>query len=138
MSTTRRAYDILRGYVNYGWERIQGEQTAAEQELREAVEQPYAESGISQDRLAEAAAPTVSMSVDSARRLLDVNPTATSKEIAAAHERVRKAIDPSKFRSGSDAQGRARHLLRLIDGAKRVLEDNLDPTIKRFEGLQIE
>src|SRR5579859_6521162 len=107
MSTARRAYDILRGYVNYGWERIQGDQTAAERELREAVDQPYEESAIPQERLPEASGPTVTMSVDSARKLLDVTPTATSKEIAAAHERVRKAIDPGKFPNGSDAQGRA-------------------------------
>ena len=39
MSSARRAYDLLRGYIAHEWERIQGvEEDFAEAELNEAIE----------------------------------------------------------------------------------------------------
>ncbi len=138
MSTARRAYDILRGYVSHGWEQFQGTPEGdAERELREAIEQPIA-SAPKPEPQTKPEGPTSAVSVEMARRLLDLGPEATSKQIDAAHERIRKAADPDRFPSGSDARARAVHLTRLIDAAKRVLCDNLDPTIRRFEGLEIE
>lgn len=138
MSTARRAYDILRGYVNDGWERIQGsEEGAAEKELREAVEQPY-ERPAPSARKVDPETSVSSMSVETARRLLDVPSTATTKQIAAAYDKLKAGVNPDRFPKGSDAQARARHLLFLIGAANRVLCENIDPTIKRFEGLEIE
>lgn len=138
MSTARRAYDILRGYVADGWERLQGnEESLAESELRQAVEQPY-EVPPPTERAARPDSTIASMSVETARRLLDVPPNATTKQITEAHDRLKAGIDPTKFPEGSDARNRAKRLNALCGAAYRVLCDNMDPTIKRFEGLQIE
>jgi hypothetical protein len=137
MSSSRRAYDILRGYVNNGWERIQGgEENSAERELREALEQPNPSTPPYQAN--ERPQLVSTLSVESARRLLDVPAEATSKQIKEAREKIRATVDPSRFPSGSAARERATHLLKMIDGAERVLIDNLDPTIRRFENLQVE
>lgn len=140
MSSTRRAYDILRGYVNNGWDKITGvEETDAERELREAMEQPYQPRGYAASAVGEERPQMVSsLSVESARKLLNVSADATTKQIRSAKEKIRADVDPKKFPEGSDAQARAKHLLFMIDGAERVLVENQDPTIRRFEGLQIE
>jgi hypothetical protein len=138
MSTARRAYDILRGYVSHGWDQFRGDpEEDAERELREAVEQPYPSERRNAPEPQEQR-PVTAVSVDTARRLLDVGPDATSRQIEAAHEKLRRAADPGRFPVGSDARMRADHLTRLIDASKRILCENLDPTIKRFEGLEIE
>ena|SRR5579862_8662692 len=139
MSTARRAYDILRGYVNHGWDQIQGGQESdAERELREAVERPYSPPAPQTDDQPRPRTMSTAVSLETARRLLDVGPDATSKQISAAHQNIRKAVDPTRFPAGSDARARADHLLRLIDASQRVLTENVDPTIRRFEGLEIE
>jgi hypothetical protein len=141
MSSGKRAYDILRGYVNHGWDRLQGsEQNTAEAELREALEQPLGRPmrQTPESNPETASRPIASISVEAARRLLDVPATATSKQIKAAHDGLRTKLDASRFPAGSEAQERSRHLCFMIDAAQRVLIDNLDPTIKRFEDLQVE
>ena len=138
MSSARRAYDILRGYVNNGWERFQGaEETDAERELREALEQPNRVAAESRD-VDSVPHKVTSMSVDRARRLIGVPPEATTKQIRVACQDLRKIADPNLHRDKPENESRARQALFAIDAAERVLIENVDPTVRRFENLQIE
>jgi hypothetical protein len=49
-----------------------------------------------------------------------------------------QTIDPQKFPAGSAARDRATQLRRRIEASKAVLLENIDPTVRRFEGLEIE
>lgn len=133
MSTGRRAYDILRGYVNREWERLQGvEMTEAERELYETYETP----GVGVAR---------STSVDSgvldearARDILGVKPQATFAEIREAYERITKRTDPANFPEGSSESQQAALIHRRVHRAYALLTEGMDATEKRFRSLEID
>ena len=82
MNGGKRAYDILRGYINHEWERIQSVvERDAEAELNEAIEGPVP------TRSGDAPIKHVAVSdEDSARQILGVGPQATFEEIRAAFD----------------------------------------------------
>lgn len=136
MSLPRRAYDLLRGYVNHEWERIQEvEERFAEKELKEAVESPA-------PRPVEPA-PTVAPEPtpdnrELARRLLGVGPEASFAEIRHAFERLNRRSDPSNFPAGSAEAKSAQEIQRRVQWAYAVLTDGMDATEKRFRSLEID
>jgi len=137
MEPARRAFDIIRGYVNHGWESLTGsDETEAERELREAIEKPA--KTVESSGRPEAAEPKVEMTIEAARTLYGVKESCTSKQITAAYEELRITADPTRFPEGSEARSRANQLMQRIVCGRQVLLDNLDPTVRRFEGLEIE
>ena len=78
------------------------------------------------------------VTLEAARTLYGVKESATSKQIAAAYEELRLTADPTRFPEGSEARKRANQLMQRIVSARVVLLDNIDPTVRRFEGLEIE
>lgn len=141
MSTGKRAYDLLRGYVNHGWDLLQGrEETAADAELRQAVERPYREPSEAELENVRPVStpPKPPMDLATARKLLSLDEKASSKQIHAAYDEIAAVVDPKKFPAGSPADLRARDLLARLSEARRILLANIDPTVSRFERLEID
>lgn len=132
MSTGRRAYDIVRGYVNHGWDRVSGVDDTAEAELRAALENPAPPTP---------AAPTPPpMTVDVARRLLGVEEGASARQVEKAYDDLVKAIDPTRFNADPPAAARAKELGSRLRMARELARANAqsDPISDRFSGLEIE
>lgn len=140
MSTGRRAYDILRGYVNREWERIQGvELSDAERELYESMDPGAAAAE------AASAAPTASTAAQygvldaaKAREMLGVGPDATFADIRASFERITKRSDPANFPPGSAEAKQADAIHRRVHRAYAILTEGMDATEKRFRSLEID
>jgi hypothetical protein len=140
MSEARRAYDILRGYVNYGWDHVaHREESDAEQELRTAIATTIEPSPVPVPSYTSSVIPSESaITLDQARKLFEVSVHATSQQITQAYDELRMVADPSRFSEGSSAFHRARLLMRRLDAARNLLMENIDPTVRRFERLEIE
>ncbi|MCB8932729.1 MAG: J domain-containing protein [Chthonomonadaceae bacterium] len=133
MSTGKRAYDLLRGYVHREWERIQGvAESDAERELEESLRAPAPE------RSAPAEPRTPVERNARARKLLGVGPEASFGEIRKQFERLDKRCDPENFPAGSAERREAAELQRLARWAYQVLGEDVDATEKRFRSLEIE
>lgn len=137
MSTGRRAYDLLRGYVNQEWERIRGlEVWDALKELDSPV------SGKKAEAAEEGATLTSTSKIEdpkaAARRILGVSETASFEEIRKAFEKLNKRSDPTNFPKGSEEQIQAISLQKRVNWAYHQLTDGVDIIEKRFKSLEIE
>ncbi len=132
MSSGRRAYDIVRGYVNHGWDRVAGVDDQAEAELRAALENPTPPT--------PATPPPPPMTVDVARRLLGVEANATTRDIEKAYDGLVKAVDPTRFSADPQAAARAKELGSRLRMALELAKANAksDPLSDRFSGLELE
>lgn len=131
MNEARRAYDLIRGYVNREWDRIQGlERLQAWRELEESrnpgsvVAEPV--------DLPPADTPAA------ARQVLGISATAKFEEIRKAFETLNKKSDPTQFPAGSQEEKHAAEIQKRIHWAYRVLTDGTDETEKRFRSLEID
>lgn len=139
MSGIRRAYDIMRGYVNQEWDRIRGvDYENADQELENALRNPVNRK-TSDDRyevttreLSDVERPSY------ARKLLGVKEDATFAQIRKKFEQLNERADPNKFPSGSVEREQAILIQRRIAWAYQILTEKLDETEKRFRSLEIE
>ena len=136
MSTGRRAYDLLRGFVNQEWERIHSvNETPEERELRESLD-------INSMHVEERA--TVRETYvevdpkDWARRILGVGPGADFVEIRTTFERLHSRSDPSKFPVGSSEANQASEIHITVQKAYAILSESFDSTEKRFKSLEID
>ncbi|HEY0865901.1 MAG TPA: hypothetical protein VGE01_00905 [Fimbriimonas sp.] len=131
MSTARRAYDLLRGYVAHEWERIQGvDETYAEAELNEAIQ--------SGESAAPAAAAASSLdNRERARQTLGVSHNAGFDEIRAAFEKLNKRSDPGNFPPNTREARDAAEIQKRVHWAYSVLTEGMDATEKRFKSLEI-
>jgi hypothetical protein len=137
MSTGRRAYDILRGYVNREWERIQGvELSDAERELYESMD-PATAAATPVPASAPVAHSTV-LDAAKAREMLGVGPDATFAEIRMSFERITKRSDPANFPPGSAEAKQADEIHRRVHRAYAILTEGMDSTEKRFRSLEID
>lgn len=140
MSTGRRAYDILRGYVNREWERIQGvELNDAERELYESMDPGAAAAEAASSP--QTAAPAVHYGVvdaAKAREILGVGPDASFADIRASFERITKRSDPANFPPGSAEAKQADAIHRRVHRAYAILTEGMDATEKRFRSLEID
>lgn len=135
MSTGKRAYDLLRGYVHTEWERIKGvERSDAERELDAATAAAKASGG---------SPASVHQAVSESRkqracRLLGVAPDATFEQVRKQYERLSGRSEPSKFPEGSAARAEAAEIQKSATWAYQVLSEDVDSTEKRFRTLEIE
>lgn len=136
MSLAKRAYSILRGYVNREWDRIQAlDRLYAEKELAESTQ------GQAPAPEAEPQAPKAPAQTDPkarARELLGVGPDASFEEIRKAFERLNKRSDPRNFPPGSPEAGQAASIQQRVNWAYQTLTEHVDVTEKRFKSLEIE
>jgi hypothetical protein len=137
MSTGRRAYDILRGYVNHEWERIKGvEMSDAERELYESLD-PTTAAATPVPASAPVAHNTV-LDASKAREILGVGPDATLAEIRASFDRITKRSDPANFPPDSPEAKQAATIHQRVHRAYAILTEGMDATEKRFRSLEID
>jgi hypothetical protein len=136
MSTTRRAYDILRGYIGREWERIQSiEESSARTELNESLKTPVPTNTRSADPVPTTASPEDQEAY--ARRLLGVTASATFDEIRKQFERLNRRSDPANFPAGSAEADQAAGIQKRVHWAYGYLTEHMDTTEKRFRSLEI-
>lgn len=134
MSVGRRAYDLMRGYVNREWDRIKGvEFESAERELQDALERPT-------ERKLDVSGMSETVVVDrqlTASKILGVPINAPYADIHRAFEKLKKRSDASNFPSGSPEAAQAIEIQRRVQWAYGVLTEGMDVTEKRFRSLEI-
>lgn len=134
MSTGRRAYDLMRGYVNREWDRIKGvEFDDAERELQDALERPT-ERKLDLPGIQETAVVDRQLT---ASKILGVPITAPFADIHRSFEKLKKRSDASNFPSGSPEAAQAIEIQRRVQWAYGVLTEGMDVTEKRFRSLEI-
>lgn len=135
MSSGRRAYDIVRGYVNHGWDKIAGTDDEAEAELREALANPTPPASAT-----PTTPPAPPMTLDIARRLLGVDANASQRTIQKAYDELATAVDPGRFGADPQAAARAKELSSRLRVAMELAKASAksDPLGDRFSGLEIE
>lgn len=134
MSTTRRAYNLLRGYVNREWDRIQGvELDRAQDELGESLQAPSALPS------PEPTPPARELSAEGkAQRILGVAPSDSFDQIRRTFERLNRRSDPNNFPAGSVERERAASIQKSVQWAYGILSKNVNPVEKRFRSLEID
>ena len=135
MSTARRAYDLLRGYVHQEWERIQGlEHSDALEELDRAIDATRT------DHVPPRSDPVkaVQDAKTVAREILGVGPNDSFTEIRKACEKLNKRSDPTRFPTDSAAAKEAAEIQRKVHWAYSILSEGIDGTEKRFRSLEID
>lgn len=134
MSEFRRAYDLLRGYVNREWDRMRSiEWSSAWDELHGV--QPQAE------EKDPAAPPPLPEGVDAkevARNILGVAKDAEFEAVRDAFRRLHRRSDPSAFPPGSDESRNAARIQQRVTWAYTCLTAETDETERRFRSLEIE
>ena len=136
MSTGKRAYDLLRAYVNQEWDRIHGiEQNDAIRELDEALD-------ASSPNYKITPRPKVEIPKEDAetyaRQVLGVPANADFETIRHAFEKLCKRSDPARFPVGSSEARQAADIQKRIYWAYNLLTANVDETEMRFRSLEIE
>ena len=145
MSAGRRAYDLLRGYVNTEWDRIHKveDDDPAARELAESLQQPSPrihstsvkpEPGLS----TQGPAQTPEEKCDLARRILGLEGEVGFSEVRHAYERINRRADPANFPENSPEAKQAAQIQRRVQWAYAVLSETFDCTEKRFQSLEIE
>ncbi len=136
MGSGRRAYDLLRGYVNQEWERIRSvDESPEERELRESLEG----TSIRVERTTVVQETYVQVDpTEWARKVLGVTAVADFAEIKKAFDRLYSRSDPSKFPAGSSEATQASEIQGRVQKAYAILTDSMDPTEKRFKSLEID
>lgn len=142
MSEAKRAYDLLRGYVNREWDRVRG------LELMDAWRELDAPSVKSTESSGDTSAkneiyddPTKVEDGNyeaTARTILGVHADADFKAIRHAYEKLSRRSQPENFQDGSQEAERAQNLLRRATWAYQYLTKNVSSSEKRFKSLEIE
>jgi hypothetical protein len=140
MSTGRRAYDLLRGYVGREYDRLQGlERISAEDELSQSMSDPSLRAGSKGPSFPESKPSTKPIDPKAhAARILGVPAGASFEEVRKSFERLNKRSDPSNFPSGSQEREQAGEIQRRVQWAYQTLTDGVDATVKRFRSLEID
>jgi hypothetical protein len=139
MSTGRRAYDILRGWVSTEWDRIKEiERDLAEDELRTSMDQPYPPRPKPELQTEEEIKAAKEDAKAHARNVLGVGEKATFEEIRKAFDRLNKRSDPARFPPNSPERTSAAEIQKRIHWAYQVLTESMDNVQKRFRSLEIE
>lgn len=139
MSTGRRAYDLLRGYVNREYDRLSGiDRINAERELDAALDAPTFEATRGYTQTVSQAPAGPSDERAHAARILGVSLNADYLEIRKTYDRLNKRGDPSNFPEGSDERKQASEIQRRVQWAFQILTADVDTTEKRFRSLEIE
>lgn len=144
MSEARRAYNILRSYVNREWDRIKGldvldaireleadiNKTAPQTEETEKKAETVEDEKKELQQIAEYTA--------NARQILGVSEGDNYTKIRKAYERISRKAQPENFNEGSPEAQHADMLLRRATWAFQYLTRHLSATEKRFKSLEID
>lgn len=138
MSEFKRAYDLLRGYVNTEWDRIKSiDLDKAWEELNSSTQPEQ-----SQQRPSEPVAPEPEDKPVDRKELacgiLAVKVDASFEEIKKSFDRLNKRSNPANFPEGSDEARNAARIQARVNWAYRILTDDKPEAEKRFKSLEID
>lgn len=144
MNEARRAYDLMRAYVNREFERIKKiDLMDAVRELDEATRGPSERSGGA--AMPEPAPEKLVLEVKegqdleaTAREILGVGKRADFDTIRRAYEKLSRRSQPENFEPGSEESAQASDLLRKVTWAYTYLTKDVPASEKRFRSLEIE
>ncbi len=140
MSTGRRAYNLLRGYINREWDRLkEWERLDALRELDKPIDAPQGEKPVeeSPDKTV-IYVPEGTTRPQAALQILDLKEGASFTEIRHAFVKISRRSDPSNFPEGSMEQAQAKDVYRKAHWAYRILTEDMSDAQKRFGSLEIE
>ncbi len=141
MSTGRRAYNLLRGYIGREWDRIKSwERLDALKELdithdTAPDEKPAPES---EPEKTVVYIPEGSTREQAAAHILGVSEKASFQEIRHAFVKLSKRSDPANFTEGTAEHTQAREIYKKVHWAYRLLTEGMSDSDKRFGSLEIE
>jgi hypothetical protein len=142
MSTGRRAYNLLRGYIGREWDRIKSwERLDALTELEDKIDTPSREKQEAEEDAPDKTVvyiPEGSTREQAAAHILGVTEKATFQEIRFAFVKLSKRSDPANFTLGTAEHTQARDIYRRVHWAYRTLTENMSDSEKRFGSLEIE
>lgn len=138
MSTGRRAYNLLRGYINREWDRIKTwERSDALRELED--ETPSTPAPKSEDpEKTVVYIPEGTTREQAAAHILGVGEKAAFQEIRHAFVKLSKRSDPANFTEGTPECDQARDIYKKVHWAYKVLTEKMSDSEKRFGSLEIE
>ncbi|MBX3114956.1 MAG: J domain-containing protein [Fimbriimonadaceae bacterium] len=139
MREAKRAYNVLRAFVNQEFDRIKSvDVMEAWRELDETPGQSSDTSVKSTDSAPVNAEATANELEATARTILNVTAKATFDEIRKAYERISRRVQPEQFTEGTPEAQQAGELLRKATWAYQFLTKDISPAERRFRSLEIE
>lgn len=133
MSEIRRAYDLLRGYINHEWDRIRSSDLeSAWQELQETPKTEASQIVEPNTTLEEKDLKEI------ARTILGVNADASFSEIKKSFDRLNKRSNPSNFPENSAEAANALKIQTRVNWAFRILCEDMPDSEKRFQSLEFD
>lgn len=142
MSTARRAYNLLRAYINREWERLEGVFRAdAERELEESLSpttMPEASQTTDQPRGRDAEATEQERRIKEAYRVLGLSRDASLTDLKRAYRRLSERSQPTNFPEGSEERKRAARIHLKVQEAYDTLLPMLDARLRRFKSLDLD
>lgn len=139
MNEGRRAYDLLRGYVNREWDRLQSlGMDPAEAELEAALDPTIGQIPNERENAAPYSPQPVGDEKDQARRILGVRANDDFTTVRQAFEKLNRRSTPSNFPEGSTEAIHAAQIQKQVNWAYAVLSQDIDETEKRFRSLEID
>ena len=137
MSEIRRAYDLLRGYVNSEWDRIKSvDLDRALDELDTPAKKTSKDSGALDP--AEETYVTPANPKELASSILSVEPDASFEDIKKAFDKLNKRSNPANFPEGSEEAKNAARIQARVNWAYRVLCEDKSDSERRFKSLEID
>lgn len=139
MREAKRAYNVLRAFVNQEFDRIKSvDVMEAWRELDETPGQSADSSVKSTESTQVNAEATANELEATARTILNVTAKATFDEIRKAYERISRRVQPEQFTEGTPEAQQAGELLRKATWAYQFLTKDISPAERRFRSLEIE
>ncbi|MER3412925.1 MAG: hypothetical protein C4341_01560 [Armatimonadota bacterium] len=142
MSTARRAYNLLRAYINREWERIESVFRAdAERELEQSLNPtaaPEPSQTTDQPSLQEPGATEEQRRYEEAYRVLGLSRDASLTDLRRAYRRLSERSRPTHFPEGSEERKRAARIHLKVQEAYDTLLPVLDARLRRFKSLDLD
>jgi len=140
MREAKRAYNVLRAFVNQEFDRIKSVDVMdAWRELDATPGQPAssAENSVTDSTTLSAEAGANELEA-TARTILNVTAKASFDEIRKAYERISRRVQPEQFTEGTPEAQQAGELLRKATWAYQFLTKDISVAERRFRSLEIE
>lgn len=140
MSTSGRAYDLLRAYVHTAHDRIfGGEETEGRAEFErelEATLPPLKSPPATPEEIPRSAAKALDPLA--ARKILGVGEAANFAEIKRQYDQLIERCNPDRFEKGSEDARQAANIRTRVAAAYRVLSESADSVDRRFGTLELD
>lgn len=136
MSTGRRAYNLLRAYVNREWDRLKSWER--EEAIRELEDDKPAPKKPEDSERTVIYVPEGTTHEEAACTILGIKKGAAFTEIRHAFVKLSRRSDPGNFPDGSEEQTQAKDVHRKVHWAYRTLTDKMSDSEKRFGSLEID